>query len=175
MSSYPNSKKKRLYKSPYRIGRRVKDCFFYRRNQSTSLVRVTTCCYVWFSRFNFPGCFSESTFLLNEKIKPIEENNRLETELHLPNIKTSMTSPLGLHHHHLNLFTLNSPKEAKTPTPRWDLKSNHWTVEGTCLGCYPVSINKIIFIHPPHRVCSTIKSEITLGKQGNEEKKYEED
>ena len=70
----PNSKKQRLYNIPYRIGRRVKGCFFYRRNRSTSLVCFTTC--VWSSWFNLPGCFSESTFLLNKKVKPAPEQPR---------------------------------------------------------------------------------------------------
>lgn len=102
VSSYPNSKKQRLYKSPYRIGRRVKGCFFYRRNQSTSLVCFTTCVVIRRSSwFNLPGCFSESTFLLNKKVKPIEENDRLETELHLAN--SNLYEP--------PLFTCKSPTQ----------------------------------------------------------------
>ena len=114
VSSYPNSKKQRFYKSPYRIGRRVKGCFFYRRNQSTSLVRFTTC--VRSSWFNLPGCFSESTFLLNKKVKPTEENGRLETELHLAN-SNLYEPPLLACSHQLSLLLLCSPKATKTPAP----------------------------------------------------------
>ena len=166
VSSYPNSKKQRLYKSPYGIGRRVKGCFFYRRNQSTSLVCFATC--VRSSWFNLPGCFSESTFLLTKKVKPTEENGRLETELHLANSNLYELPLLSCNITNSVYTHSATPKPPRLLLPG-RIQSKQWTMlfwkrtdklqqlYRACLGYYCVSINKTICTPPPHSLQSNKK------------------